>query len=145
MLGMMSFTWSTIWTRNGCGGRALVLLNLLIVLVVKGLSVLLPLILKEVVDAMICVEEPGLEDGANESNGKCRSEYDTYVLIILYAFCKLAMDTFNYIREVPYAIMASQAEISIAHDVYNQVQRQSLAFHLNRETGKIIRMVSRGS
>ena len=41
--------------------------------------------------------------------------------------------------------MAANAEISIAHDVYDHVQRQSLAFHLGRETGKIIRIVSKGS
>ena len=41
--------------------------------------------------------------------------------------------------------MAATAEISIAHDVYDHVQRQSLAFHLGRETGKIIRIVSKGS
>jgi ABC-type transport system involved in Fe-S cluster assembly fused permease/ATPase subunit len=41
--------------------------------------------------------------------------------------------------------MAAVAEISIAHDVYDHVQRQSLAFHLSRETGKIIRIVSKGS
>ena len=48
-------------------------------------------------------------------------------------------------REIPYATMAAQAEISIAHDVYDHVQRQSLAFHLSRETGKIIRIVSKGA
>lgn len=41
--------------------------------------------------------------------------------------------------------MGAVAEISIAYDVYDHVQRQSLAFHLGRETGKIIRVVSRGS
>ena len=41
--------------------------------------------------------------------------------------------------------MAIRAEVSIAHDVYDHVQRQQLAFHLNRQTGKIIRLVSRGS
>lgn len=40
--------------------------------------------------------------------------------------------------------MAAHAEISISEDVYDHVQRQSLAFHLNRETGKIIRIVSKG-
>ena len=54
-------------------------------------------------------------------------------------------DLLNYLREIPYATMSALAEISIAHDVYDHVQRQSLAFHLGRETGKIIRIVSRGS
>jgi ABC-type transport system involved in Fe-S cluster assembly fused permease/ATPase subunit len=51
----------------------------------------------------------------------------------------------NNLREIPYATMAAQAEISIAHDVYDHVQRLSLAYHLSRETGKVVRMVSRGS
>jgi ABC-type transport system involved in Fe-S cluster assembly fused permease/ATPase subunit len=41
--------------------------------------------------------------------------------------------------------MAARAEITVAKNVYDHVQKQSLAFHLSRETGKIIRIVSRGS
>jgi len=59
--------------------------------------------------------------------------------------CKFAYDIFNNLREVPYARMAATAEISIAHDVYDHIQRMSLAYHLSRETGKIIRIVSRGA
>lgn len=66
-------------------------------------------------------------------------------MIIAYAMTKFGADFINNIREIPYANMAAAAEISIAHDVYDHVQRQSLAFHLGRETGKIIRMVSKGS
>lgn len=67
------------------------------------------------------------------------------MLIIGYALVKFLGDFLNNIREIPYANMAAAAEISIAHDVYDHVQRQSLAFHLSRETGKIIRIVSKGS
>lgn len=41
--------------------------------------------------------------------------------------------------------MSAQAEVSIANDVYDHVQRLSMAYHLSRETGKIIRIVSRGA
>lgn len=54
-------------------------------------------------------------------------------------------DFLGYVREIPFANMGAIAEISIAYDVYDHVQRQCLAFHLGRETGKIIRVVSRGS
>ena len=67
------------------------------------------------------------------------------MLIGIYAAFKLLYDLLNNLREIPYAYMAAAAEISIAHDVYDHVQRLSLAYHLSRETGKIIRMVSRGS
>jgi ABC-type transport system involved in Fe-S cluster assembly fused permease/ATPase subunit len=41
--------------------------------------------------------------------------------------------------------VSASAEIYVADLVYNHVQHQSLAFHLSRETGKVIRIVSRGS
>lgn len=64
---------------------------------------------------------------------------------MIYVLCKFLGDLLNYFREIPFANMGAVAEISIAYDVYDHVQRQSLAFHLGRETGKIIRIVSRGS
>lgn len=108
------------------------------IFLVKGTSSLLPLVLREVVDSIICVPDP-------KKNIECRSEREVYILIGIYAVTKFMADFFNYIREVPYQHMASKAEISIAHDVYDHIQRQSLDFHLNRETGIIIRTVSRGS
>jgi ABC-type transport system involved in Fe-S cluster assembly fused permease/ATPase subunit len=41
--------------------------------------------------------------------------------------------------------MAAAAEITIADEVYHHVQSLSLAYHLSRETGKVVRIVSRGS
>lgn len=41
--------------------------------------------------------------------------------------------------------MAASAEISIADEVYHHVQTLSIAYHHSRETGKLIRNVSRGS
>lgn len=41
--------------------------------------------------------------------------------------------------------VAANSEVIISSKVFNHVQNQSLAFHLNRETGKIIRICSRGS
>lgn len=41
--------------------------------------------------------------------------------------------------------MAAAAEIAIADEVYHHVQSLSLAYHLSRETGRVIRIVSRGS
>ena len=73
------------------------------------------------------------------------SDSETYGWIGGYCVAKFAYDFLNNIREVPFTSMSSQAEILIASDVYNHVQRLSLAYHLSRETGKVIRIVSRGS
>ena len=134
--GMLAFTFPRLWL-GGCWRKFIVLFNFFMVLAVKGTQVTIPILLKYAVDAIICDEE-------TFPNG-CPSQQETYMLIIGYAVCKFAGDFLNNIREIPYANMAATAEISIAHDVYDHVQRQCLAFHLSRETGKIIRIVSKGS
>jgi len=96
----------------------------------RGLNVLHPVILKLAVDA-ITASDP---DHAH-----------TYLLISMYCVVRFLADFVNNIREIPFANVSASAEIYIAHMVYNHIQHQSLAFHLSRETGKIIRIVSRGS
>lgn len=135
LTGMLKFTWPRLWLGTCCD-KFIVIFNFFLVIMVKATSVLVPLVIKEVIDSIIC---------DRKTDSTCPSVNDTYWLIGLYAGVKFASDFVNYIREIPYANMAAKAEISIAHDVYDHVQRQCLAFHLNRETGKIIRMVSRGS
>lgn len=63
----------------------------------------------------------------------------------MYAIVRFTADFVNNIREIPFANVSASAEIYIAHLVYSHIQNQSLAFHLSRETGKVIRTVSRGS
>mmetsp|Transcript_31764 Transcript_31764/g.48738 ORF Transcript_31764/g.48738 Transcript_31764/m.48738 type:complete len:150 (+) Transcript_31764:165-614(+) len=132
--GFMRFTWPRIW-KGSFRKKMTVMLNLIMMVCWKVMMVLVPILLKLAIDAIIC----------NKATGECPSVQETFLFIGLYALAKLIADSFNYIREIPYAIMAAQAEISIAHDVYDHVQRQSLAFHLSRETGKIIRVVSKGA
>ena len=105
------------------------------IFLVDACKVAMPLLLKYTVDAIIC--DIDTED--------CPSSEETYTLITFYVIAKFSSDIINNLREIPYTMMAAQAEISIAHDVHDHVQRQSIAFHLSRETGKIIRMVSKGS
>jgi ATP-binding cassette subfamily B protein len=64
---------------------------------------------------------------------------------VIYISVRFLAEFIANIREIPFADMAAVAEVSIAYDVYDHVQRQSLAFHLGRETGKILRIVSKGS
>ena len=144
---MMKFTLPRLW-KGGCAQRSIVIINVLMVFLLKAVNVFVPLILREVIDSIICEEEK-LEAGETfllrGGEGGCPSENETYLIIGIYALVRFGADFLTYIREVPYANMAAVAEISIAHDVYDHVQRQCLAFHLSRETGKIIRIVSRGS
>ena len=123
--------------RGSCMQKLYFLLNYLSIPAYKGCQVLNPLILKYAVDGIIC--------DRNEKDNECSTVEETYLLIGAYGIFKFAYDLLNTLREIPYSRMAAAAETQIANDVYDHVQRLSLAYHLSRETGKLIRMVSRGS
>lgn len=94
----------------------------------------------KVVNAMICKPD----DGELEEK-KCPTEEEIYSYILFYTGFMLAYEMIHTFREIPFARLSANAEISIASDVYYHVQSLSLAYHLSRETGKVIRIVSKGS
>lgn len=128
----IKFSLPRLW-RGGCCNRILLIFNILMVFVVKVAQVLNPLILMLVVNSITCTED-------------CKyTTEETYALILIYTGIKFAYELLNNLREIPYQRMASAAEITIADEVYFHVQSLSLAWHLSRESGKINRIVSRGS
>jgi ABC-type transport system involved in Fe-S cluster assembly fused permease/ATPase subunit len=78
-------------------------------------------------------------------NKKCPGKKDTYILIIIYASLKFLAEVVNYLREIPFSYVSANAEKHIAKTVHSHMQNQSLSFHLSRETGKVLRIVNRGS
>ena len=75
----------------------------------------------------------------------CPDAEDTYILIIVYAVCKFLNEFINYLRELPFAYTTANAEKHIAELVYRHVTNLSLAFHLSRETGKVVKIVAKGA
>ena len=128
------FMWRGSWTV-----KVSTIGMFLILIISRFGNVIHPLVLKQVVANIACdPETTKLKDG-------CPEPKVTYILILVYAVTKFAADLLNYIREIPFAYIAANAEKYIAALVYRHIQNQSLAFHLSRETGKIIRIVSKGS
>jgi len=138
--GLWDFTKFTVpylW-KGGLVIRIQTILSVMLLVLSRGLSVVHPLILKYVIDHVTC------DSGAGDP-GCVVDHHLTYLLIGMYCTCRFAAEFVNNIREIPFANVSASSEIYIAHLVYNHIQHQSLAFHLSRETGKIIRIVSRGS
>ena len=125
VLYALKFTMPALW-QGSCWIKFQVISTVFLIILAKVLNVLHPLVLKLVIDTLI----------AGDS---------IYGLVALYACVRLAADTANNLREVTFAKVSANAEVYIADKVYNHIQNQSLAFHLKRETGKIIRICSRGS
>ena len=92
------------------------------VILVKATNIMLPLVLKEVIDSMVCDPEKEKNDWLVDfSDKKCRTSEEIYILIGIYAATKLLTDICNNIREWPFAYLTARVETSIAHDVYDHV------------------------
>jgi ATP-binding cassette subfamily B protein len=109
-------------------GRVLVALALLIG--AKLASVTVPLVLKEIIDAL---DQP-------------RPELVVpLALIIGYGVLRFASTTFSDLRDVIFAKVTQRAMRRISMAVFKHLHALSLRFHLERQTGGITRDIERGS
>ena len=131
------FTFPFLW-KGGCLIRVQTVLTFVLLFISKGLNVLHPLILKLGLDQI-------QKCHFVKDHEECPDTSHTYFLVAMYCVVRFSADFVNNIREIPFANISASAELFIAHLVYTHIQNQSLAFHLSRETGKVIRTVSRGS
>ena len=140
----LAFAVPFIW-KGGAAVKISTILMFVSLIISRLGNVVHPLVLKQVVRNITCADDKTTTADGSADAPKCADAHATYMLIIIYAVTKFAAEFLNYVREIPFAYMAANAEKHIAAIVYRHIQNQSLAFHLSRETGKIIRIVSKGS
>ncbi|OYW37432.1 MAG: metal ABC transporter permease [Hydrogenophilales bacterium 12-61-10] len=109
-------------------GRVLVALALLIG--AKLASVSVPLVLKEIIDAL---DKPGPELVL------------PIAFILGYGALRFASTTFSDLRDVIFAKVTQRAMRRISMAVFKHLHALSLRFHLERQTGGITRDIERGS
>ena len=110
--------------------RGRVLLALLLLLGAKLASVMVPLVLKEIIDAL---------DKSNASLVLPLS------LIIAYGLLRFASTTFADLRDVVFGKVTQRAMRRVSLAVFEHLHALSLRFHLERHTGGITRDIERGS
>ena len=64
---------------------------------------------------------------------------------IIYGLVRIGQALFPIARDVSFASVAAYTERTIALQTFRHLQTLSLSFHLRRETGAILRTVSRGA
>ena len=65
--------------------------------------------------------------------------------IIIYGALRFSGNFFSQLRDIFFASVSAETERRAAVETFEHLQKLSLSFHLKRETGKILRSVSRGS
>jgi ATP-binding cassette subfamily B protein len=109
-------------------GRVFIALALLIG--AKLAAVLVPLVLKEIIDSF------------DQSHAKLVLPL---TLIIAYGFLRFASTTFADLRDVVFGKVTQRAMRRVSLAVFQQLHALSLRFHLERQTGGITRDIERGS
>ncbi|MDQ1315609.1 MAG: ATP-binding cassette, subfamily heavy metal transporter, partial [Pseudomonadota bacterium] len=110
--------------------RGRVLLALALLIGAKLASVAVPLVLKEIIDAL---DQP-------------RPELVVPLALILgYGVLRFASSTFADLRDVIFAKVTQRAMRRISMAVFKHLHALSLRFHLERQTGGITRDIERGS
>ncbi|MEQ1593414.1 MAG: ABC transporter ATP-binding protein/permease, partial [Thiobacillaceae bacterium] len=109
-------------------GRVLVALSLLIG--AKLASVMVPLVLKEIIDAL----------------DKSRTDLVLpLTLIVTYGLLRFSSTTFSDLRDVVFGKVTQRAMRRVSMAVFQHLHALSLRFHLERQTGGITRDIERGS
>ncbi len=110
--------------------RGRVLLALALLIGAKLASVAVPLVLKEIIDAL----------------DKPRPEVVLPLAFILgYGILRFASTSFSDLRDVVFAKVTQRAMRRISMAVFKHLHALSLRFHLERQTGGITRDIERGS
>jgi len=110
--------------------RGRVLLALALLLGAKLASVMVPLVLKEIIDAL------------DKSNASLILPLS---LIITYGLLRFASTTFADLRDVVFGKVTQRAMRRVSLAVFEHLHALSLRFHLERQTGGITRDIERGT
>lgn len=99
--------------------RCKVILTIIMMIVAKAMNSTPAYILKLVVDALL-----------NKENA--------VYLVCIYILIKIVGDTINKLRDNVWAPVAANCEVYVEELVFKHLHKQSMAFHVSREIGKII-------
>jgi ATP-binding cassette, subfamily B, heavy metal transporter len=120
-----------LWPADDAGLRRRVVVALLLVLVAKGTTLLMPFAYKGAIDRMA----PGLESGAALA----------MALVIAYAGARFAGVFFDNVRNTVFERVGQDATQRLASHVFRHLHDLSLRFHLEKRTGAVTKIIERGT
>ncbi|MEN9843854.1 MAG: hypothetical protein RLZZ612_1683 [Pseudomonadota bacterium] len=125
-----------LWTYKGR-----VIWALLFMVAAKAATVSVPLLLKELVDAMT----PVVSAATGLQGGSVGLLVVPVGLLVAYGGLRFATSLFTELRELVFAKATEGATRSIALQTFEHLHALSLRFHLERQTGGMTRDIERGT
>ncbi len=120
-----------LWPRNRLGLRVRVVLALAFLAAAKGISVLVPLLYKQAVDAL-------------SPKGAVAAALPLSILLA-YGSARVLASTFTELRDIAFARVGQHAIRTVGLAVFQHLHALALRFHLDRQTGGVSRAIERGT
>src|SRR5690606_24071945 len=116
--------WPEVWNYRGRVGLALLLL-----VAAKLANVGVPIVMKDMIDALDLAPRPALIP---------------VLLLVAYGALRLSTSLFQDLRQIVFARVLARTSRNITLRVFEHLHSLSLRFHLDRRTGGVARDVERG-
>lgn len=123
-----------LWPEGRRDLRARVIFALLFLLTSKVVNVYVPFLLKMSIDAL------GVQPGGSRTTLSL-----TLGLVIAYALARLLSQGFGELRDLIFARVGQHTQRTIGLRTFQHLHGLSLAFHLDRQTGGLSRVIERGT
>ncbi|MFZ4690042.1 MAG: ABCB family ABC transporter ATP-binding protein/permease [Polymorphobacter sp.] len=120
-----------LWPKGEPALRARVVIAMLLVLLAKSTSLVMPFAFKGAIDRMAA----GVPDGIQIA----------VALVAAYALARFGGVLFENLRNAIFEKVGQTAARRLSQDVFAHIHRLSLRFHLERRTGSLTRIVERGT
>ncbi len=120
-----------LWPAGEPGLRARIVVALVLVLLGKAITLIMPFAYKGVIDGM----GPGMQGQAQLA----------FALVLAYAGARFGGVLSDNLRNVAFERVARNAARAISEQLLAHLHNLSLRFHLNRKTGGVTRVVERGT
>ena len=120
-----------LWPKGETALRLRVVIAMTLVLGSKLITLLMPFAYKAAIDRMA----PGLEPGVAIA----------IALVVAYAGARFGGVLFDNLRNAIFELVGQDAARRLSLEVFRQLHRLSLRFHLERRTGALTKVVERGT
>jgi ATP-binding cassette subfamily B protein len=140
LLATLRGLWPFLWPTDRPDLQRTIGLSLVLILVAKGFTVMMPYTYKWATDALVAASGGKVDQG----------EWMPWLIgapilaTVLYGLVRILMVIFTQVREGLFAKVAMNAVRQLALRTFNHMHRLSLRFHLERKTGGLTRVLERG-
>lgn len=123
-----------LWPKNRTDLRVRVIVAMISLLLAKGVNVAVPFFLKAAIDKLGLV-----------ATGEKAMFGAALGLTVAYALARIGQQAFSEFRDFIFARVTQHTQRTIGLETFEHLHALSLAFHLDRQTGGLSRVIERGT